>query len=52
VDSPFSHTIYYQKKSGGLSELNYPLISDLNQSITRKYKLLTNDGLAFRFIYY
>ena len=49
VDSPFSHLQYLLSKrsQGGLSELNYPLISDLNQSITRKYKLLTNDGLAF-----
>lgn len=49
VDSPFSHLQYLLSKrsEGGLSKLNYPLISDLNQSITRKYKLLTNDGLAF-----
>jgi peroxiredoxin (alkyl hydroperoxide reductase subunit C) len=30
-----------------LGQLNYPLISDLNKTITQKYKLLTNDGLAF-----
>jgi peroxiredoxin (alkyl hydroperoxide reductase subunit C) len=49
VDSPFSHLHYLLSKriQGGLDQLNYPLISDLNQSITDKYKLLTNDGLSF-----
>ena len=49
VDSPFSHLHYLlaKRSQGGLNQLNYPLISDLNQSITRKYKLLTSDGLAF-----
>ena len=49
VDSPFSHIHYLLSKrsQGGLGQLNYPLISDLNQAITKKYKLLTDDGLAF-----
>ena len=49
VDSPFSHLHYLLAKriQGGLDQLTYPLISDLNQSITNKYKLLTNDGLSF-----
>lgn len=49
VDSPFSHLHYLLSKrsQGGLAELNYPLVSDLNQTITNKYKLLTNEGLAF-----
>ena len=49
VDSPFSHLHYLLLKriQGGLDQLNYPLISDLNQSISNKYKLLTNDGLSF-----
>ena len=49
VDSPFSHLYYLLAKriQGGLDQLNYPLISDLNHSITNKYKLLTNDGLSF-----
>jgi len=48
VDSPFSHLHYLLSKpnQGGLGPLNYPLISDLNQSITNTYKLLTDDGLA------
>ena len=49
VDSPFSHIHYLLSKrsQGGLGQLNYPLISDLNQRITRNYQLLTRDGLAF-----
>ena len=48
VDSPFSHIHYLLSKrsQGGLGPLNYPLISDLNQTITSKYRLLTSDGLA------
>ena len=48
VDSPFSHLHYLLSKrsQGGLGQLNYPLISDLNQTVTRKYNLLINDGLA------
>ena len=48
IDSPFSHIHYLlsTRSQGGLEELNYPLISDLNQNITNKYKLLTNEGLS------
>jgi len=48
VDSPFSHlhSLLSKRSQGGLGELKYPLISDLNQKITQKYKLLTNDGFA------
>nr|WAK84902.1 thiol-specific antioxidant protein [Amicula sp. isolate GU52X-4 cfCalB7]WAK84990.1 thiol-specific antioxidant protein [Amicula sp. isolate GU52X-4 cfCalB7] len=49
VDSPFSHLHFLlsNRNQGGLGQLNYPLISDSNQTITNKYKLLTSDGLAF-----
>lgn len=49
VDSPFSHLHFLLSKRshGGLYKLNYPLISDLNQTITNKYRLLTNDGFSF-----
>lgn len=48
VDSPFSHLQYLLSKrsQGGLSQLKYPLISDSNQTITRKYKLLTDEGFS------
>lgn len=49
TDSPFSHLQYSlaNRSQGGLGKLNYPLVSDLNQTITQKYNLLTNDGLSF-----
>ena len=48
IDSPFSHlqSLLVSRKEGGLANLNYPLISDLSQTITKDYKLLTEDGLA------
>jgi peroxiredoxin (alkyl hydroperoxide reductase subunit C) len=49
VDSPFSHLHYLLSKrtQGGLAHLNFPLISDLTQTITNNYHLLTEDGLSF-----
>lgn len=48
IDSPFSHlqSLLLSRKRGGLANLNYPLISDLSQNITRDYKLLTEEGLS------
>jgi peroxiredoxin 2/4 len=48
VDSPFSHLHYLLSKrsQGGLDNLDYPLVSDLNQTITKKYQLLTKEGLS------
>ena len=48
IDSPFSHlqSLSLSRKEGGLANLNYPLISDLSQTITKDYKLLTEEGLA------
>ena len=48
VDSPFSHMqcLLSNRNQGGLGQLTYPLISDLNHVITNKYCLLTSDGLA------
>jgi peroxiredoxin (alkyl hydroperoxide reductase subunit C) len=48
IDSPFSHlqSLLLSRKHGGLANLNYPLISDLSQTITKNYKLLTEEGLA------
>ena len=48
VDSPFSHlhSLLSKRSQGGLGQLNFPLISDLNQKITQKYRLLNSDGFA------
>ena len=48
VDSPFSHlhSLLSKRSQGGLGQLNFPLISDLNHKVTQKYRLLTSDGFA------
>lgn len=48
IDSPFSHLhwLLTSRKNGGLKNLKYPLLSDITQTITSDYKVLTDDGLA------
>ena len=51
VDSKYTHLAWIQtpRKAGGLGGINYPLISDLNKSISRTYGvLLENEGVALR----
>ncbi|XP_068340604.1 2-Cys peroxiredoxin BAS1, chloroplastic-like [Pyrus communis] len=51
VDSVFSHLAWVQtdRKSGGLGDLNYPLISDVTKSISKSYGVLIPDqGIALR----
>ncbi|XP_060177072.1 2-Cys peroxiredoxin BAS1, chloroplastic [Lycium barbarum] len=51
VDSVFSHLAWVQtdRKSGGLGDLKYPLISDITKSISKSYNVLIPDqGIALR----
>jgi peroxiredoxin 2/4 len=50
VDSEFSHLAWIQtdRKSGGLGDLNYPLVSDIKKEISSAYNVLTDDGIALR----
>ncbi|KAI4364045.1 hypothetical protein MLD38_020188 [Melastoma candidum] len=51
IDSVFSHLAWVQtdRKSGGLGDLNYPLISDVTKSISKAYNVLIPDqGIALR----
>ncbi|CAI8602405.1 unnamed protein product [Vicia faba] len=51
VDSVFSHLAWVQsdRKSGGLGDLNYPLVSDITKSISESYGVLIPDqGIALR----
>ncbi|KAF3772257.1 2-Cys peroxiredoxin [Nymphaea thermarum] len=51
VDSVFSHLAWIQtdRKSGGLGDLKYPLISDVTKSISESYGVLIRDqGIALR----
>ncbi|GLT90088.1 hypothetical protein SLE2022_080400 [Rubroshorea leprosula] len=51
VDSVFSHLAWVQtdRKSGGLGDLRYPLISDVTKAISKSYQVLIPDqGIALR----
>lgn len=50
VDSEYSHLAWIKtpRKDGGLGDLKYPLISDLNKSISRDYGVLLEGGVALR----
>lgn len=51
VDSKFSHLAWTQqsRKEGGLGEIKYPLLSDLNKTVSRDYGVLIEGaGIALR----
>jgi len=51
VDSEFCHLAWIQsdRKSGGVGDLNYPLVSDLKKSISTAYNVLDPEaGIALR----
>lgn len=50
VDSEYSHLAWTQmdEEMGGIGNIRYPLISDLNKRISEKYDVLTSDGTAAR----
>ncbi|MGB2926833.1 MAG: peroxiredoxin [Limnothrix sp.] len=51
VDSEFAHLAWIQtdRKEGGVGELTFPLVSDLNKNISRDYGVLEAEaGIALR----
>src|SRR4028119_202317 len=51
VDSEFSHLAWIQteRKSGGIGDLSYPLVSDIKKDISTAYNVLDPDaGVALR----
>ena len=46
VDSAYSHLAWIQteRKSGGIGDINYPLVSDLSKEISRAYGVLDHEG--------
>ncbi len=51
VDSHFSHIAWRNtpRKKGGIGEISYPLVSDLDKSVSRKYGVLVEKpGIALR----
>nr|QCI05464.1 2-Cys peroxiredoxin [Crouania attenuata] len=50
VDSEYCHLAWSQmdRDSGGIGDLTYPLVSDLNRQISMNYNILNNAGTALR----
>ncbi len=50
VDSKFSHLAWKntEVKKGGIGQIQYPLVADLNKSISRDYDVLVGDAVALR----
>lgn len=50
VDSFFSHLAWTKqpRNDGGLGEVKYPIIADLDKKVARDYEVLVNDGVALR----
>ncbi len=50
VDSPHVHLAWKRTpvKEGGIGNLNYPLVSDVNKDISYKYGVLNEEGTALR----
>ncbi len=50
VDSHYTHLAWINtpRKEGGLGEIKYPLLSDLNKEVSRDYGVLADGGLALR----
>lgn len=50
VDSHFSHLAWKNTpvNKGGIGNINYPLVSDLDKSISKNYGVLLDEGVALR----
>jgi peroxiredoxin (alkyl hydroperoxide reductase subunit C) len=50
IDSHFSHLAWKKTKinDGGIGNIQYPLVADLDKSISRDYEVLLDAGIALR----
>nr|YP_009394358.1 2-Cys peroxiredoxin [Leptosiphonia brodiei]ARW62920.1 2-Cys peroxiredoxin [Leptosiphonia brodiei] len=50
VDSEYCHLAWTQldRESGGVGDLRYPLVSDLNKQVSLSYNILNSEGKALR----
>lgn len=50
VDSHFTHLAWRNvpRTKGGLGDIQYPMLADLNKQIAREYGVLLDDGIALR----
>lgn len=53
VDSFFSHLAWTKqaRNEGGIGEVNFPIIADLNKNVARSYEVLNEGGVALRGIF-
>ncbi len=50
IDSAFSHLAWKKTKinDGGIGDIRYPLVADLDKSISKAYEVLLDAGIALR----
>jgi len=50
IDSQFSHLAWKntERKRGGLGDIQYPLLADIDKKVSRDYGVLADAGIAFR----
>jgi alkyl hydroperoxide reductase subunit AhpC len=50
IDSVFSHLAWTERdrEEGGIGEVNFPILSDINKTIAQDYDVLTEGGVALR----
>jgi len=50
IDSQFSHLAWINtsRDKGGLGDIKYPLLADVNKEAARAYQVLTDGGIALR----
>jgi peroxiredoxin (alkyl hydroperoxide reductase subunit C) len=50
IDSQYTHLAWITtpRSKGGIGDINYPLIADLDKSISRNYGVLLDKGIALR----
>lgn len=53
VDSQFSHLAWKDtpRKKGGLGDISFPLLADLDKSIGSSYEVLLDDGITLRGVF-
>ena len=53
VDSQFSHLAWRRapRENGGIGQIRFPLVADLDKSIARRYGVLHNDTVSLRALF-
>lgn len=53
VDSPFTHLAWKNtpRNQGGLGEIDFPLLADINKQAAANYEVLLEDGIAARGVF-